>query len=161
MMCCKSKTCCFTGHRKMNDADILKIIGILEDEIVKLIKDGYQYFGSGGAIGFDTIAAETILKLKNNYPHIKLILVLPCERQTRFWNSRDKMRYDTIKSRSDKVVYISREYNPECMYKRNRHLVDYSSMCICYLKESKGGTAYTVHYARKNGLQIRNIANLV
>ena len=44
------------------------------------------------------------------------------------------------------------------MLKRNRHLVDNSSVCICYLTESTGGTAYTVEYARKSGLTIVNLA---
>ncbi len=45
-----------------------------------------------------------------------------------------------------------------CIVKRNRHLVDYSSACICYLNKSTGGTAYTVEYAKKRGLQIINLA---
>ena len=44
------------------------------------------------------------------------------------------------------------------MQKRNRHLVDNSSACICYLTKSAGGTAYTVNYARRMGLRIINIA---
>ena len=44
------------------------------------------------------------------------------------------------------------------MLKRNRHLVDNSSACVCYLTESKGGTAYTVDYARRSGIKIVNLA---
>ena len=44
------------------------------------------------------------------------------------------------------------------MQKRNRHLVDNSSICICYLTKPTGGTAYTVNYARRCSLQILNIA---
>ena len=43
------------------------------------------------------------------------------------------------------------------MFKRNRHLVNHSSACICYLEKPTGGTAYTVNYARKCGLQIINL----
>ena len=32
---------------------------------------------------------------------------------------------------------------------------------IAYLAESKGGTAYTVDYAEKNGLTVFNIAELL
>ena len=41
---------------------------------------------------------------------------------------------------------------------RNRHLVDHSGTCICYLTRSAGGPAYTVDYARKKGLRIINLA---
>jgi hypothetical protein len=44
------------------------------------------------------------------------------------------------------------------MQKRNRHLVDNSSVCICYLTKPTGGTAYTVNYARRSGLQVINMA---
>ena len=43
------------------------------------------------------------------------------------------------------------------MHKRNRHLVDNSSLCIAYLTKESGGTAYTVNYARQSGLTIINI----
>lgn len=43
------------------------------------------------------------------------------------------------------------------MHKRNRHLVDHSGVCVAYLTESRGGTAYTVDYARKNGVPVINL----
>lgn len=48
----------------------------------------------------------------------------------------------------------------ECgyMHKRNRYLVDNSSVCVCYLTEDTGGTAYTVNYAIKSGLKVINTA---
>ena len=45
-----------------------------------------------------------------------------------------------------------------CMHVRNRHLVDFSSYCICYQTKETGGTAYTVNYAKENGLIIYNVA---
>lgn len=65
------------------------------------------------------------------------------------------------KRQADKVVYTSKEYTRGCMHKRNRHLVDNSSICIAYLTEQSGGTAYTVDYARKNGLIVINIAEKI
>ena len=44
------------------------------------------------------------------------------------------------------------------MHKRNRYMVDNSGLCVCYWIRDKGGTAYTVHYAEKEGLKIINIA---
>ncbi len=56
------------------------------------------------------------------------------------------------------MVYTSQEYTKGCMFKRNRHLVDNSSVCICYLTKNNGGTAYTVDYAEKQGLEVINLA---
>lgn len=154
----KQKTCCFTGHRQLPDKDWNQIERKLESSIELLIRSGYLYFGTGGALGFDTLAAKTILQLRKQYPRIKLILVLPCVSQADRWPPADIAAYQEIMEQADKVVYTSQKYTRDCMFKRNRHLVDYSSACICYLNKDTGGTAYTVKYAQKCGLQIINIA---
>lgn len=154
----REKTCCFTGHRDLPFLKRKIIARKLEQTVIGLIQSGVQYFGAGGALGFDTLAAQTVLKLKKEYPHIKLILVLPCLSQTKGWREEDIQIYETIKAAADKVVYTSQQYTRDCMHKRNRHLVDHSGVCICYLTESNGGTAYTVNYANKHGLKIINLA---
>ena len=135
-----------------------KIAKRLEKAVIEAIEQGYRYFGCGGALGFDTLAAQTVLELKNEYPQIRLILVLPCRDQTRDWKEADIAEYERIMKAADKVTYTSEQYYSGCMHKRNRHLVDCSSLCICYLTEQSGGTAYTVNYARSQGLKIINVA---
>ena len=68
--------------------------------------------------------------------------------------------YEEIKSQADKVVYTSHDYFQGCMFKRNRHLVNGSSVCIAYLTQEKGGTAYTVNYAKEQGLAVINLASV-
>lgn len=154
----KEKTACFTGHRKIPFLQKHKIEKRTEQIVIEAIKQGYHFFGAGGALGFDTLAAQTVLRLKKTYPQIKLILVLPCISQTRGWRPEDVEEYERIKAVADKVVYTSQEYTRDCMFKRNRHLVDNSSLCIAYLMEKTGGTAYTVDYAQSKGLIIENVA---
>lgn len=155
----REKTCCFTGHRDLPIAwEQRKLAAKLEKIIIEQINDGIQFFGTGGALGFDTLAAQTVLKLKKKYPDIKLILVLPCLNQTRGWPNKDVEEYERIKNQADKVVYTSQEYTQGCMHKRNRHLVNNSSVCICYQTKKEGGTAYTVNYAKAMGLEIHNVA---
>ena len=153
----KNQTVCFTGHRKIPPEQVDALTRQLKSTLIQLISDGYRYFGAGGALGYDTLAAQTVLELKTQYPDVKLILVLPCLSQTRGWSARDIEIYEDIKNKADKVVYTSQEYTKGCMHKRNRHLVDNSSVCVCYLTESTGGTAYTVDYARKNKLTVINL----
>ena len=153
----KNQTVCFTGHRKIPPEQVDALTRQLKSTLIQLINDGYRYFGAGGALGYDTLAAQTVLELKTQYPDVKLILVLPCLSQTRGWSARDIEIYEDIKNKADKVVYTSQEYTKGCMHKRNRHLVDNSSVCVCYLTESTGGTAYTVDYARRNKLTVINL----
>ena len=60
----KEKTCCFTGHRKIPSDRYELVAKRLKDEVEELIKQGYTYFGAGGALGFDTLAAQTVLEIK-------------------------------------------------------------------------------------------------
>ena len=154
-----SQTCCFTGHRDIPAADRDSLYQVVKEQIVSLINQGYRYFGAGGALGFDMLAEKAVLELRDQFHQIRLILVLTCIEQTRGWSSADKAEYDRILHLADKVVYTSRDYYSGCMHKRNRHLVDNSSACICYLKQNQGGTAYTVSYARQKCLRIINCAS--
>ena len=150
----RDRTCCFTGHRDLPIQGREELAAKLEHTIIGLIDRGIQFYGAGGARGFDTLAAQTVLKLKERYPHIKLILILPCLTQTKNWPTTDVEEYERIKALADRVVYTSQEYTKDCMHKRNRHLVDHSSVCVCYLANNNSGTAYTVNYARKMGREI-------
>lgn len=150
----KEKTCCFTGHRVIPTRALPRLVEELKQTLRRLIGEGVRYFGVGGALGFDTLAAETVLRLKGEYPSVRLILVLPCRDQTRGWKAADAHRYRDILSRADKVVYTAERYSPGCMHRRNRHLVENSSVCVAYCTRETGGSAYTAEYARQRGLRL-------
>lgn len=150
----RKQTCCFTGHRMIPSDHLPELAQNLESVLHRLIADGICYFGAGGALGFDTLAADTVLRLRKQYPQIRLILVLPCRSQTRNWRQTDIEHYEAIKSQADKTVYISDVYTPDCMHRRNRHLIDNSSVCVAYCTRSTGGSAYTVNYARQKGVRV-------
>ena len=157
----QSKAVCFTGHRALPAEELPEISRHLEDTLIALIEQGHCYFGAGGALGGDTLAAQMVLRLRERYPQIRLILVLPWRNQTRGWPQDSIDIYEDIKRHADKVIYSAENYFRGCMQKRNRHLVDSSSVCICYLTTPTGGTAYTVNYARRMGLQVINIAESI
>lgn len=154
----RNETCCFTGHRQLPPKERAEIGTMLERVITALYQKGIRYYGAGGALGFDAIAAQTVIRLRKSCPGMKLILVLPCLTQTRGWRPENIAEYERIKAQADKVVYTAKQYTSGCMHKRNRHLVDNSSVCVCYLNRESGGTAYTVNYAEKQGLKVINLA---
>lgn len=87
----REKTCCFTGHRHIPPKEVDGIRERLEAVIKMLYKRGVVYYGAGGALGFDTLAAEAVLRLRDNgFPNLRLILVLPCLDQTKGWNAVDE-----------------------------------------------------------------------
>ena len=150
----REQTCCFTGHREIPEYHDKQLRLELKTTAVKLIERGIRFFGAGGALGFDTLAAQTVLALKPAYPHIRLILVLPCPDQDLYWSPSQRRDYREVCKCADKVVYVSTAYDRTCMYRRNRHLVDCSSVCVAYCTREWGGTAYTVRYAERKGLEL-------
>lgn len=155
----KTKTVCFSGHRKFHDpkAEIEKSI---EAAIRQCIEAGSDRFMTGGALGFDTLAAQTIIRLRSEFPQIRLVLVLPCppDEQTLEWTAEQKDEYQEILKLAEEVNILAESYTCDCMLKRNKYMVDNSSKLIHYLRsEKRGGTKQTVNYAIKQGIELIEI----
>lgn len=153
------KKICFTGHRKINCIENLTII--IEEKLSALIENGASEFYAGGALGWDMLCEQTVLRLRENFPHIKLHLILPCfpEFQTKMWEDTEKAAYYKILKSADSVEYLSAEYTKDCMQKRNARLVELADCCVCYYNNSRNlsGTAQTLRIARKKGIEIINL----
>ena len=154
----KNCTACFTGHREIPPKELSAVSEKLKYTIVSCIEKGYRRFIAGGAPGFDTLAAQTVLELKKDYPNIELHLALPYPDQAKSLSEAEAAEYERIISEADSVFNVSDHYFRGCMQKRNRYLVDQSSLCICYLTSQTGGTAYTVSYAERKTVRIINVA---
>jgi len=158
----ENKTVCFTGHRRIPAPDQAKLIEALWEEVGRQISSGAVVFRAGGALGFDTLAAITVLKYKKIYPHIRLDLILPCPTQADGWAEADKMLYQKIFDRADGYRYVSQHYFDGVLQLRNRHLVEGADVCIAYLTRSSGsGTAYTAALAIKSGVDFINLAEKI
>jgi len=152
----KEHTCCFTGHRKLPKEKIEQIIKKLDREVECLIKQGVIDFISGGALGFDQIAASLIIAKKETGQKIRLIFALPCRNQEELWPAEQKKLYHNLLTEADVIIYVSKEYTDDCMKKRNRYMVDQSSYCICASLRPLSGTGQTVRYAKQHGLTVIN-----
>lgn len=153
-----SYSCCFSGHRNIPEELQAELQMRVKNGIDYLYARGVKTFYAGGALGFDSLAAETVISRRSELGDIRLIIVIPCRNQTAKWSDADKMRYERINRKADEIICLSEHYFQGCMHQRNRYMVDHSQMCICYLREQTGGTAYTVRYAQERGLQIYNLA---
>ena len=152
------KTCFFTGHRIINPNDISFIKRCLNEEILNAINNGFTHFITGGALGFDTLAAEQVILMRENYD-IRLIIYLPCTNHGQNWGEFERARYERVLSEADEIYYVTKEpYRDGCMKKRNMAMVEASDLCIAFLKNSSSGTAQTVKMAEEKGAKVVNIA---
>ena len=153
----KETTCCFTGHRKLPKYKIEDIIKHLDKEVDNLINQGITDFVSGGAIGFDLIAASLIITKKERGREVRLIFALLCPDYNEHWTKSEKQLLFSIVAQADEVVYVSDKYSDDCMRKRNEYMVNRSRYCICALLRERSGTRQTVSFAEKNGLCVIHV----
>lgn len=146
------KTVCFTGHRDFPKEYTAPLIERLDSILERLYAADYRTFVTGGAKGFDTIAALRVLALRARRPDVRLRLSLPYERA----GDGD---YRRTLAGADEIEYIGREYSPDSPLARDRRMVDESNACVAfYIAGRGGGTLYTVRYANARGVPVVNIA---
>ena len=153
----KSLTCCFTGHRKIDAACLRPLSDVLDRTLESLIGCGFTVYRTGGALGFDTLAALTVLEKKERYPQLRLHLCLPCRDQTKQWGDWNREAYEYILANADEVSYATDTYRRGCMHDRNRMMVNGSQCCVAYCTTEEGGSAYTMQYAKAKGLDRKSV----
>ena len=112
-------------------------------------------------MGFDTMAALAVLRLREAHPDVRLELCLPCHDQTKYWSLYNKMVYAKILRKCDDARYASEKFTTSCMFERNRMLVDGSHLCVAYYDGNGSGTGYTYSYAQKKGVKIKNLYTIL
>lgn len=150
---------CFTGHRpqhlngfKMSDnAEMLRA---LKSVIIDYIENkNVDTFISGMALGVDIWSAFIVLKLKETYPHIKLVCAIPHANQYAVWKNEDDIEdWKYIVERADTVHYVSDEpFTPWCLQKRNEWMVDNADYVLAVWNGNKYkcGTYNCIKYAKR------------
>ena len=61
----RSQTCCLTGHQDISAWEEPKILTKMRYKVDALVWHDYCFFGVGGARGFDRLAAEYLLNLRD------------------------------------------------------------------------------------------------
>ncbi len=163
------KVCCFTGYRpskfpfplSKENREYIEFENVLTDTVLSLFGDGCNTFISGAAMGFDIIAAETVLDLrKGSKTPVKLICAVPFKAQSDTFTGDWKARYDAVLAAADQIIYTSEDYHKGCYSVRNRYMVDNSDYVLTWFDGAKGGTHNTILYALRNGKKVINLRNL-
>ena len=148
-------TCCFFGHRTINETDELR--RKLAAAIEKLITDeNVDTFLFGSKSDFDHLCLELVTKLKEKYPHVKRIYVraefpyINDDYLTYLLKSYDDTYYPEKLHGSGRAAYVERNYE----------MINNSKYCIVYYDEShaptnrKSGTKIALDYAIKKGREV-------
>ena len=150
-------SCSFTGHRQIEQRHAGRISDLIYRGINYAYKKGCRDFFTGGALGFDTLAAKEIIRFKLSYPDVRLNLILPCKHQTEKWSSREVELYEYVLASASSVEYVSDAYTDTCMRERNKRLAESCDILIAYLGRSASGAGQTVRIARSLGKEVYNL----
>ena len=156
-------SCCFTGHRPEKlpwggdeqDPRCLETKERLFQAIERAYEAGCRHFISGMAQGADLYFAEAVLCFRQIHPDVTLEAARPCETQANGWPEQEQRRYQFILDQCDYETLVQHHYDRGCMNRRNRYMVDRSRRLIAlYDGVPKGGTAQTLAYALRRGLEL-------
>ena len=151
-------TCCFIGHRTINETEELK--SKLYETIEKLIvENSIDTFLFGSRSRFNDLCHEIVTQIKEKYPHIKRIYV-----RAEYQNIDETYKAYLLENYEDtyypeqiigagKVAYVERNYE----------MINKSRFCIFYYDEQnaptirKSGTKIAFDYAVKQKKEIIRI----
>lgn len=139
-----------TGHRVLG-TNFSR--GKLEEALRRLIGEGAETFYCGMALGFDSLCCEMLLRLREEFP-LKIVACIPCADQASRYSPRAKAKYEALLAACDEKIVLHERYENGCMFERNRCMVDRCDVLLAYLENERGGTYYTVNYAKKRGKRI-------
>lgn len=149
--------CSFTGHRAIEPHHKNALPGLIERAIEYAYREGCRDFYLGGALGFDTFAAQAVLLFRMSHRDTTLNLVLPCRDQTKKWGAASADMYDYLLSQADTVEYIADIYTEGCMRARNMRLVALCDMLISYVGHGRSGASQTERMAKEAGKRVYNL----
>ena len=138
----------FCGHSKIVDKEAVR--ERLTSEICNLLSSGYTTFYLGGYGDFDLMAASVLREMKDSYPNMDRVLVLPY-----LDRKYDEKLYDS-------TVYPPLENVPKrfAISKRNEWMVEQADVVIAYVTHDWGGAVKTLEYAVRKKSQIINIGGV-
>ncbi len=129
----------------------------LEKIFINAIEYGIHTFLTGMAEGFDMIATEILIKLKEKYKHIRIIAVIPCKNQEAKWRFSQQIRYRRILRKCDNKIVLLNQYEKDCMIEGNKYMILRSEFCIACWNGNPSGTGKAVQFAMENKKRVRII----
>jgi hypothetical protein len=135
----------FTGHRppkaKLSTSIGTSLARCRARQALRVFCPDYAIVG--GALGFDTLAAEACV-----LEGIPFHVYAPCKNQDSRWPVAARKRYQKMLSIADRVVYTwPGAYIDGCLHHRNEAMVDNSHALLAWWDGSAGGTKHCINYA--------------
>ena len=143
------KSCFFIGHREVDERLLPTLVNAVERLVVS---EGVTCFYVGRYGGFDRVAATAVKQVKQRYPEIILMLVLP---------------YHPAEHPVETPCGFDGTYYPEGMetvprrfaiVQANKHMVENVDWLIAYVRHGASNSKRILEYAKKRSVPCINLA---
>ncbi len=124
----------------------------IESELRKLIDDGLEWIVISGGQGVETWAAEVVIELKNEFPHLKYSIITPFLEQEKNWNEVKQQYYSYIISKADFVTSVTkRPYEAPWQFSEKDKFIiqNTDALLLIYDEENEGSPKYLKRLADK------------
>ena len=169
----KAHTCCFFGHRKIKETEVLR--NKVYTAIEEFIRDyNVNVFLFGSKSEFDDLCHELVTELMEKYPHIIRIYV-----RSAFQHIPDWYEESLLKNYEDTYYPKQIENSGRASYvERNQEMINKSTFCVVYYDDTyspprrknsrrdltdyqpRSGTKLAYDYAEKKAMKVINITAL-
>ena len=129
----------------------------LDAAVRRAYDDGYRVFIDGMAEGFDLLAAEAVLKLREEYPDVHLMAAFPAPESRKNHRAEVCERIERIVAKASIAVYAYTKYEKGCELRRNLYMVSRAGRIIGYYNGLSSGTAHCWNQAQLRGLETVNL----
>ena len=106
------------GPEQVPDSEVTRLAADMEAAVRRLAAQGAVWFWAGGALGFDTLAELTVMKVREQLPQVHLGLLLPGQDQAAGWHPANIAVYGVIRRRADAVEYAAGQAPAEALAAR-------------------------------------------
>ena len=127
----------FTGHRKVPYGKQREVELKLNKTIREHYKKGIRDFLCGMAFGFDMFAAEAVINLKKELPHIRLIAVVPYRGQCERWSAILQSKYRELLNQADRAIIVSSTSMVVCLEGMISCLLILTTLLLSSMEKSK------------------------
>ena len=146
------KSCFFIGHRDAPES-VLSSLTIALERLIVEENVGYFYVGQYGS--FDRMAAQAVKEVKQHYPEVRLMLVLPYHPALRPVETQEGFGSACYPWEDEKIP------KRLAIIKTNRRMVDTCDYLIAHAWHHLGGSGQIVEYARKREAKgLSHVTNL-
>lgn len=143
------KSCFFIGHREADE----RLLSTLANTIERLVvSEDVTCFYVGGYGGFDRVAATAVKQVKQRYPEIILMLVLPyhpAERPVETPYGFDGTYYP------EGMETVPRRF---AIVQANKHMVENVDWLIAYVRHGASNSQKIIEYAKIRSVPYINLA---